>query len=76
MKYILIPALIVLMVMVVVSLVLGIAAFLQSTRHDLESGEAEVVREMQLKQNRMMFARIKFQALAVVVVAVLLAMAR
>lgn len=76
MKYILIPALIVLMVMVVVSLVRGIAAFLQSTRHDLESGEAEVVREMQLKQNRMMFARIKFQALAVAVVAVLLAMAR
>ena len=62
-------------IMVVVSLVRGIIAFLQSTKLDLESG-GDRVREMQLKQNRMMFARIKYQALAIVVVAVLLMMNR
>ena len=62
-------------IMVVVSLVRGIVAFLQSTKLDLESG-GDRVREMQLKQNRMMFARIKYQALAIVVVAVLLMMNR
>jgi hypothetical protein len=49
----------------------GIVAFLQSTKLDLESGD-ERMQEMQLRQNKMMFARIKYQALAVVVVAVLL----
>ena len=62
-------------IMVVVSLVRGIVAFLQSTKLDLESG-GDRVREMQLKQNRMMFARIKYQALAIVVLAVLLMMNR
>ncbi|MEZ5696214.1 MAG: twin transmembrane helix small protein [Sphingomonadaceae bacterium] len=61
------------MIAVLVSLVRGIVAFLQSTRMDLESG-GEGATEMQLKQNKMMFARIKFQALAIVIVAVLLAM--
>lgn len=74
MNYILIPALVVLMGFVVVSLVRGIAAFLQSTKLDLESSDHS--REMQLRQNKMMFARIKYQALAVLVVAVLLAVAR
>jgi hypothetical protein len=59
------------MVWVVISLVRGIVAFLQSTKLDLES-DGDRVREMQLMQNRMMFARIKYQALAVVVVAILL----
>ena len=58
-------------IMVVVSLVRGIVAFMQSTKLDLESGE-DRVQEMQLRQNKMMFARIKYQALAIVVVAVLL----
>ena len=58
-------------IMVVVSLVRGIVAFMQSTKLDLESG-GDRVKEMQLRQNRMMFARIKYQALAIVVVAVLL----
>jgi hypothetical protein len=58
-------------IMVVVSLVRGIVAFMQSTKLDLES-DGERATEMQLKQNRMMFARIKYQALAIVVVAVLL----
>lgn len=67
--------LVLLMIMVVVSLVRGIVAFLQSTKVDLESGEQVDATEMQLKQNRMMFARIKYQALAVVVVAIILAIA-
>ena len=58
-------------IMVVVSLVRGIVAFMQSTKLDLESG-GERIHEMQLRQNKMMFARIKYQALAIVVVAVLL----
>ena len=65
----------VLMILVVVSLVRGIVAFLKSTKIDLESGEQQDATEMQLLQNRMMFNRIKYQALAVVVVAVILAIA-
>ena len=54
-----------------ISLVRGIIAFLQSTKLDLEGGD-ERIKEMQLRQNKMMFARIKYQALAIVVVVVLL----
>lgn len=71
----LIILLVVLMALVVYSLVRGIVAFLQSTKVDLESGEQVDATEMQLLQNRMMFNRIKFQALAIVVVAVILAIA-
>jgi hypothetical protein len=59
------------MVFVVVSLVRGIVAFLQSYRDDIDSG-GEHQKEMQLKQNRMMMNRIKFQALAIGIVAILL----
>lgn len=76
MNYILIPLIIVLVIMVVVSLVRGIIAFLQSTRLDLERDEGAGATEMQLRQNKMMFARIKYQALAIVVVAILLAVSR
>jgi hypothetical protein len=62
-------------IMVVVSLVRGIVAFMQSTKLDLES-DGDRATEMQLRQNKMMFARIKYQALAIVVVAVLLMMNR
>ena len=71
----LVIVIVVLMIMVVVSLVRGIVAFLQSTKVDLESGEQVDATEMQLKQNKMMFARIKYQALAVVVLAILMAVA-
>lgn len=67
--------LVIMMVLVVASLVRGIVAFLKSTKIDLESGEQVDATEMQLAQNRAMFARIKYQALAIVVVAVLLAIA-
>ena len=67
----LVIVLIIAVIFVVVSLVRGIVAFLQSTKLDLES-DGDRAREMQLRQNQMMFARIKYQALAVVVVAILL----
>lgn len=76
MNYILVPLLIVLCILVVVSLVRGIVAFLKTTKIDLESGEGETVTEMQLMQNKAMFARIKYQALAIVVVAIILAFSR
>jgi hypothetical protein len=71
MIYVLVPLLIVLMALTVWSLVRGIVAFLRTTREGLERGD-EGVRDMQLLQNRMMFNRIKFQGLAIVVVIVLL----
>ena len=71
MNTVLVIVIVLLAVMVVVSLVRGIVAFMQSTKLDLEGG-GDRVQEMQLRQNKMMFARIKYQALAIVVVAVLL----
>lgn len=61
-------------IMVAVSLVRGIVAFLQTTKLDLNN-QQDMTRatEMQAKQNKMMFSRIKYQALAIVVVAILLA---
>jgi hypothetical protein len=59
------------MIFVVVSLVRGIVAFLQSYRADIEDG-GERQREMQLKQNKMMMNRIMFQAAAILIVFLLL----
>lgn len=73
MNTVLVIVIMILAIMVVVSLVRGIVAFLQSTKLDLER-DGDRAAEMQLKQNRMMFARIKYQALAIVVIAVLLMM--
>ena len=71
----LVIVLVVLMALVIFSLVRGIVAFLKSTKMDLESEDTGRASEMQLLQNKMMFNRIKYQALAVVVVTVLLAIA-
>ena len=76
MQTFLIIVLVVLMGLVVFSLVRGIVAFLQSTKLDLENEDTGKATEMQLLQNKMMFARIKWQALAVLVVVVLLAATR
>jgi hypothetical protein len=76
MAYVLVPVLLVLMGLVAYSLIRGIVAFLRTTRIDLESGEGTTATEMQLLQNKAMFARIKYQALAIVVVAILLAVSR
>ena len=64
-----------LMIATVVSLIRGVVAFIKSTKIDLETGRGETATEMQLMQNRMMMNRIKFQALAIVVVVILLAVA-
>lgn len=69
----LIIVLLALMAGVVFSLVRGIVAFLQSTRMDLESEDTGRATEMQLRQNKMMFHRIMYQAAAIAVVAVILA---
>ncbi|MGY6551001.1 MAG: hypothetical protein ACXIT4_03790 [Erythrobacter sp.] len=76
MLYFLVPLLVILCVLVLVSLVRGIIAFLQTTKIDLETGEGETATDMQLAQNKAMFARIKYQALAIVVVAIIMAAAR
>ncbi|MEO1968807.1 MAG: hypothetical protein ABGW87_08865 [Sphingomonadaceae bacterium] len=64
-----------LMLATLISLIRGVVAFIKSTKVDLESGGGETATEMQLLQNRMMMNRIKFQALAIVVVVILLAVA-
>ncbi len=71
MNYILIPVLVILCLLVVVQLVRGVIAFLKTTKIDLETGKGETVTEMQLMQNKAMFARIKYQAAAIAVVAVI-----
>ncbi len=76
MNYFLFAVLAVLCVLVVVSLVRGIIAFLRTTRIDLETGEGETATDMQLAQNKAMFARIKYQGLAIAVVAIILMVAQ
>ena len=71
MNTILVILLVAAMIFVVVSLVRGVVAFLQSHRADVDAG-GERQKDMQLLQNRMMMNRIKFQALAIVIVAILL----
>lgn len=68
----LVVLIVILAVLVVVSMVRGIVAFMQTTKIDLESGDATNMVELQQRQNKMMFNRIKYQALAIVVVALLL----
>lgn len=67
----LVPLILILMGLTVWSLLRGIGAFLKSTKAELE-GDGTRATEMQLLQNKMMFNRIKYQGLAVAVVAILL----
>lgn len=76
MNYVLVPVLLVLMGLVAYSLIKGIVAFLKTTKIDLETGEGSAATDMQLAQNKAMFARIKYQALAIVVVAIIMAASR
>ncbi|MBS0477112.1 MAG: HIG1 domain-containing protein [Proteobacteria bacterium] len=76
MKIFLALVIVALMIGVVVSLVRGIAAFLQSTREDLLHDRSTGPSAMQLKQNKMMMQRILFQGAAILVVAILLFAAR
>lgn len=61
------------MVATVVALVRGIIAFLRTSRADLEGGG---VSQSGLRQNRAMRMRIAFQAIAVILVILLLIMSR
>ncbi|ANK12220.1 HIG1 domain-containing protein [Erythrobacter neustonensis] len=76
MSYILIPVLLILMGLTAYSLIKGIVAFLKTTKIDLETGEGSTATDMQLAQNKAMYARIKYQGLAIAVVAILLAVTR
>jgi len=76
MNYALVPVLLVLMGLVAFSLIKGIIAFLRTTKIDLETGEGSTATDMQLAQNKAMYARVKYQALAIAVVAIILAVAR
>ena len=62
-------------IMVVVSLVRGIVAFLKTSKDDLATPGGGAT-PMQLQQNKMMFARIKYQAAAILVVALLMLLNR
>ena len=63
------------MAMVLFSLVRGVVAFLQSTKVDLQTGEQQDATEMQLRHNKAMMARVKWQAIAILIIAVLLGVA-
>ncbi len=77
MNYILIPVIIALVIMVVVSLVRGIIAFLQGTKLDLERDPGGTgATANQLLQNKMMFNRIKYQFAAIAVIAILATISR
>ncbi|MGE3691106.1 MAG: hypothetical protein AB7F98_06970 [Novosphingobium sp.] len=71
MIYILIIALVVLMAMVAISLFRGLNAFRQSMDADKDSSSGSGPSELQLVQNKMMWARIKYQFAAIVVVGLL-----
>ena len=61
------------MVATVVALVRGIIAFLRTTEADLKAGG---INQSGLKQNKMMRQRIAFQAIAIILVILLLIMSR
>jgi hypothetical protein len=73
MIYLLIPALVILMGMTLFSLLRGLNAFRQSIDGNLDP---EGALQLQMKQNRMMWARIKYQGAAILVVVILMAVAR
>lgn len=75
MIYVLILVLVGLMAMVVISLFKGLNAFRQSLDQD-DRETASGATELQIRQNKMMWARIKYQGLAIVVVMILLAVSR
>ncbi len=58
-----------------VSLIRGIVSFLQTTEAELKSG-ADGPSVSSQKQNKMMFARVSFQAVAIILCVMLLALNR
>jgi Hypoxia induced protein conserved region len=75
MNTILVILLIIAVIATAVSLVRGIIAFLQTTEQDLKDTSTGPSAS-QVKQNKMMMNRILFQALAIIIVVLLLAASR
>ncbi|MGE4323801.1 MAG: twin transmembrane helix small protein [Sphingobium sp.] len=73
MNAILVIALILAMAATLFALIRGLIAFMRTTKEELNLPEG-VVRPSSVRQNKMMFNRILFQAIAVIVVALLLLM--
>lgn len=73
------PILVILLVLAIiatlVALVRGIVIFLKTTEEDLKSGAAGPSLSSQ-RQNKMMFARVGFQALAIAIVVIILLVGR
>lgn len=72
MNYLFVLLIIGLALMVVVSLIRGLIAFVRMSDDMTEDG----ITKSHAMQNKMMFARVKYQALAVVAIAILLLMNR
>ena len=68
MNIIVIIAIVLAMGAVLYALIRGIVAFLRTTEADLKG---EGTSEMHLMQNKMMFARVKYQAIAVILLVIL-----
>jgi len=73
MNIILVILFVVMALMVVFALVRGLIAFLQMTKDDLESPGITKSHQM---QNKMMFARVKYQTLAVGILIVIMLVAQ
>ena len=72
MIYVLVPALVILMGLTLYSLLRGLNAF----RQTLDTSDPAALQALQMKQNQMMWSRIKYQGLAIVMVVILLAVSR
>ena len=73
MNVILVIALILAMAATLFALIRGIIAFLQATKEELNAPEG-TPSASSLKQNKMMMNRILFQAVAIIIIAILLLM--
>ena len=73
MNTILVIALILAMAATLFALIRGIIAFLQATKEELNAPEG-TPSASSLKQNKMMMNRILFQAVAIIIIAILLLM--
>lgn len=74
MNTILVIALILAMGATLFALIRGIISFLQTTKEELNTPEGSGPSPARLKQNQMMMKRIMFQAVAIIIVAILLLM--
>ncbi|AOF95995.1 twin transmembrane helix small protein [Sphingobium sp. SA2] len=74
MNIVLVIALILAMAATLFALIRGIISFLQTTKEELNAPEGSGPGPSRLKQNKAMMNRVLFQAIAIVIVALLLLM--